>query len=80
MSDQNEKNNQRLHFSSTGITCSGCANSVRTILGRLPGVTDVEVDVLRKTVDVEIRTGEVTAEQLMAALKPAGYGLLPTAA
>ncbi len=76
----NEHNNQRLHFSSTGIKCSGCANSVRTILGGLPGVTEVEVDVLRKTVDVEIRTGEVTAEQLVAALKPAGYGLLPKAA
>ncbi len=32
-------------FSTTGITCGGCANSVTTILKRLPGVVGVQVDV-----------------------------------
>jgi copper chaperone CopZ len=36
---------EKLRFTTTGITCGGCANSVRTILGRMPGVVHVAVDV-----------------------------------
>lgn len=64
----------KLRFSTTGITCGGCANSVRTILGRLPGVVDVSVDVEGHKATVEAMPG-VTADQLAAAVRPAGYGL-----
>ncbi|MFT3884038.1 MAG: heavy-metal-associated domain-containing protein [Flavobacteriales bacterium] len=67
---------ERFHFSTTGITCGGCANSVRTILGRLSGVVGVQVDIPAQTAEVEVERGTLTPGQLAEALKPAGYGLL----
>lgn len=69
---------EKLRFTTTGITCGGCANSVRTILGRMPGVVHVAVDVAGNTAEVEVERGTVTAEELATALKPAGYGLIIT--
>ena len=68
---------EKLRFTTTGITCGGCANSVRTILGRLPGVLHVQVDVAGHTAEVEVERGSITAEELASALKPSGYALIP---
>jgi len=67
---------EKLRFTTTGITCGGCANSVRTILGRMAGVVHVAVDLAGNTAEVEVERGSVTAEELATALKPAGYGLI----
>jgi len=64
-------------FSTTGITCGGCANSVTTILKRLPGVLGLQVDVAGKTATVQVQPGGPSVEVLQEALKPAGYGLIP---
>lgn len=68
---------ERFRFTTTGITCGGCANSVRTILGRLPGVLHVQVDVAGHTAEVEVERGSITREELAVALKPSGYALIP---
>ncbi len=64
-------------FSTSGITCGGCANSVITILKRLPGVVAVQVDVAGKTATVQVQPGGPSVEALQDALKPAGYALIP---
>ena len=71
---------EKLHFTTTGISCGGCANSVRAILDRLPGVVHVDVDVDGGTADVEIERGSLTVDQLNKALEPAGYSLAPAQA
>ena len=68
---------ERFRFTTSGITCGGCANSVRTILGRLPGVLHVQVDVHGHTAEVEVERGTISREELADALKPSGYGLIP---
>jgi len=50
-----------------GMTCDGCANAVRRILGKFPG-TAVEVDVPGKLVVVK-HGAEATPEDMLAALK-----------
>ena len=65
------------HFSTTGITCGGCAKSVTTVLSALPGVLAVDVDVPNNTATVEVVKGTVSDESLAAALMPTGYRLLP---
>eukprot|EP01041_Mallomonas_annulata_P007575 gene7575-15529_t len=35
-----------------GMTCEGCANAVKRILGKFPGVTDIVTDVESKIVQV----------------------------
>lgn len=78
--DRTHTPNETLRFSTTGITCAGCANSAATILKRLPGVVDVRVDATTGTAEVEIIQGAIALDDLLTALKPAGYGLIPQAA
>lgn len=68
------------HFSTTGITCAGCANKVGDILNKLPGVVSATADHVTSTADVEVVRGSLTTDDLLTALKPAGYGLIPQAA
>ncbi len=70
---------ETLRFTTTGITCAGCANSATTILKRLPGVVAVRVDAATSTAEVEIVQGAIALDDLLTALKPAGYGLIPKA-
>lgn len=71
---------ENLHFTTTGVSCSGCANSLRIILGKLSGVVRVEVNVEAATAAVEVRRGELGVEDLNKALEPAGYSLAPAEA
>ncbi|HRH68217.1 MAG TPA: cation transporter [Flavobacteriales bacterium] len=67
-------------FNTTGITCSGCAKSAGIILGRIPGVVSTAVDQPNATATVEVVKGAVDLDTMLAALKPAGYALIPQAA
>ncbi|WKZ64983.1 MAG: cation transporter [Flavobacteriales bacterium] len=71
---------ERHRFSTTGITCAGCANKAGDILNKLPGVVSATADHVTRTADVEVVQGTLTQEDLLNALRPAGYGLLPVAA
>jgi copper chaperone len=56
----------------TGMSCDHCANAIRAEIGKLPGVTNIDVDVTAGQV-------WITAEQvpgdtaLRAAVEEAGY-------
>ncbi|MBK9274579.1 MAG: cation transporter [Flavobacteriales bacterium] len=71
---------ERHRFSTTGITCAGCANKAGDILNKLPGVVSATADHVTRTADVEVVQGTLAQEDLLNALRPAGYGLLPVAA
>jgi copper ion binding protein len=60
-------------YTVTGMTCEHCVHAVRSEVGKVPGVTtvDVELDSGRVTV-----TGEqFTDEQVAAAVDEAGYAI-----
>jgi copper chaperone len=61
-------------YSVSGMTCAHCAGAVQGELGRLPGVTDVAVDLGAGRVTV---VSEVTldAAAVQAAVEEAGYEL-----
>ena len=67
-------------FTTTGVTCAGCAKSVGTILNKLPGVISARVDHVEKLAEVEVVKGTLSIDDLENALKPAGYGLIALAA
>ncbi|KAL7533900.1 hypothetical protein ACHAXR_005516 [Thalassiosira sp. AJA248-18] len=46
-----------------GMTCEGCANAVKRILGKVEGVTDIKTNVEAKT--VVVTHGDVTSSALM---------------
>ena len=60
---------QTLDFTVTGMTCQHCVASVTEEVTELPGVTDVDVDLASGRLHV---VGDVTAEQVQAAVAEAG--------
>jgi copper chaperone len=56
----------------TGMSCDHCANAIRAEIGRLPGVTEVDVDVAAGKVRI---TGEPLPGDaaLREAVEEAGY-------
>lgn len=58
-----------------GMTCGGCANSVRAELSLVPGVTDVGIDLSAGTVTIASGT-PVDAADIRAAVEEAGYQLV----
>jgi copper ion binding protein len=61
-----------------GMTCGHCVRSVRSELGQLPGVSDVQVDLSAGTATV---TSEqpLDAQAVRAAVDEAGYELVDAA-
>lgn len=61
----------RILLSITGMTCSGCANTVTRVLQRVPGVTMAEVDLQSERARVQ---GTARPLDLIAAAQAAGFG------
>jgi len=60
---------QTLDFTVSGMTCQHCVASVTEEVTELPGVAEVEVDLASGRLHV---VGDVTAEQVQAAVTEAG--------
>ena len=56
-----------------GMTCASCVGSVERALKRIPGVLDATVNLATERAQVRHVAGGVSAEELEAAVKQAGY-------
>lgn len=70
---ENPGESTRLEFSVTGMDCPSCADAIDASVRRVPGVVDVEVDVVGGRVRVEQRVESVAREELTAAVRAAGF-------
>ncbi|GAB3241908.1 heavy-metal-associated domain-containing protein [Mycolicibacterium hippocampi] len=61
-------------FTVAGMTCAGCASSVRAELTAVPGVVDVDIDLSKGTVTID-STEPVDSLAVRAAVEEAGYQL-----
>jgi copper chaperone CopZ len=61
-------------YTVTGMTCEHCVGAVRAELGRIPGVSDVAVDLPSGTVTV-VSEGPVADADVRAMVDEAGYEL-----
>lgn len=63
---------ETLGLTVSGMSCEHCATAIRGEIGKLPGVTDVDVDIAGGTVMV---SGEPLpgADSLRVAVEEAGY-------
>ena len=61
-------------YTVTGMTCEHCAGAVREELGRIPGVTEVAVDLPSGAVTV-VSEQPVTDADVRAMVDEAGYEL-----
>lgn len=61
-------------YTVTGMTCDHCVGAVRNELSRIPGVTDVAVDLPSGRVTVTSE-GPVSTDDVRAMVDEAGYEL-----
>ena len=55
------------------IECDGCANAIKKALGKVPGVSQIDVDVAAKTVTVTHDDNAAPVPVIAAALDKAGF-------
>lgn len=67
-----ETTNSRTTLMAPDIVCGGCANAIKNAFGRVPGVSEVEVDVSTKQVSVG-HEPDITRDQLAKVLDDAGF-------
>jgi copper chaperone len=60
----------------TGMTCGHCVSAVKQEVGRLAGVTGVDVDLASGLVTVTSGS-ELTEDDVRAAVDEAGYEIVP---
>ncbi|WP_040869813.1 heavy-metal-associated domain-containing protein [Nocardia exalbida] len=59
-------------YTVTGMTCGHCVSSVKTEIGKIDGVTGVEVDLASGAVRVD-STAQIADADIVAAVDEAGY-------
>ena len=62
-------------FTVSGMTCSHCVNAVTEEVAKIPGVTDVSVDLASGAVTIASESG-VDERAVEAAVDEAGYALV----
>ena len=62
-------------FTVSGMTCSHCVNAVTEEVTKIPGVTDVQVDLASGAVTIASESG-VDERAVEAAVDEAGYALV----
>jgi len=62
-----------VNLSLYGMNCSSCAGIIERQLGKVPGVTTASANFAAEKAVVRFDSGSVTAQQLIAAVKKAGY-------
>lgn len=66
---------ETLRLTVTGMSCMGCVNSVKKLLGACPGVGRIEIDLASGQVDVEYAADQVQPSALRQAIEDGGYGV-----
>jgi len=66
---------ETLNLKVTGMSCMGCVSSVKNLLGALPGVGRVDIDLASGAVAVEYAADQVQPAQLRQAIEDGGYGV-----
>jgi Cu+-exporting ATPase len=61
-------------FTVTGMTCSACSAHVTKSVEKLPGVSEVSVNLLSNSMMVQYDPAVVTVDQIEQAVQQAGYG------
>lgn len=61
-------------FDVTGMSCSACSAHVEKAVSKVPGVGQVQVNLLQNSMVVEYEEGTTDAQKIVAAVVEAGYG------
>ncbi|MCK5434624.1 MAG: copper ion binding protein, partial [Dehalococcoidales bacterium] len=59
----------------TGMTCASCADTIEKGLSKLPGVSEVNVNVASEKASIEYDPSQVDTKALMDTISNVGYGV-----
>ena len=60
-----------------GMTCAACQTHVERAASRVPGVRDVQVNLLRNSMTLELDSEQGSLAAVVAAVAAAGYTAIP---
>jgi len=64
---------EKLSLPVNGLHCASCVNTVEKEIKKLPGLKAVHVNYATETAHIEFKSGETTTEEIIGAIKKAGY-------
>lgn len=59
----------------TGMSCMGCVNSVKNLVGALPGIAGIDIDLASGRVEISHDPALVDVVAIRAAIEDGGYGI-----
>ena len=62
-------------YAVTGMTCSACSSGIERVVGKMEGVSSVEVSLMGKSMTVDFDQSVVTEQSIFDAVKGLGYGI-----
>ncbi|MCY1159299.1 MAG: heavy-metal-associated protein [Citricoccus sp.] len=66
-------------FRAEGFSCPSCVHKIEKQVGRLKGVTNVEVHFASARIEVDHDESQTTVDEIVAAIARAGYTATPSA-
>ncbi|WP_342548210.1 heavy metal translocating P-type ATPase [Paenibacillus sp. FSL P2-0089] len=60
-------------FDITGMTCAACSSRIEKVLGRMPGIAAVNVNLALETAHVEYSPGNISTAEIMDKVSSIGY-------
>lgn len=70
---------QKEQFDITGMTCSACSARIEKSVGKLPGIKEVSVNLLKSSMVASYDESVLDTAGIVQAVEKAGYGALPKA-
>jgi copper chaperone CopZ len=64
--------NAKLSLQVEGISCTGCAMDIETVLSDRDGILKVTVGYATETIDVEYNPAEIDSDKILSAIKKIG--------
>ena len=71
---------QKEQFDITGMTCSACSARIEKSVGRLPGIKEVSVNLLKNSMVASYDESVLDTAGIVQAVEKAGYGAFPRTA
>ena len=62
-------------FDITGMSCSACSTRIEKVVGKMSGVTNISVNLLKNNAHVEYDEGVVTPTDICARVEKIGFGM-----
>ncbi|HAB54027.1 MAG TPA: heavy metal translocating P-type ATPase, partial [Ignavibacteriales bacterium] len=64
---------EKLSLPINGLHCTSCVNTIEKEIKKLPGIKVAHVNYATETAHIEFKSGETTTEEIISAIKNAGY-------